>query len=103
MAKAEWGLKRLCPSCGTRYYDMKKKPPVCPNCDTVFDPENLVRSRRGRAGADKKAAEAVAPEDTLDDLPIVEDDDADDALIEDAEELGDDEMDDVVDVEEEDA
>ncbi|MGB9152914.1 MAG: TIGR02300 family protein, partial [Alphaproteobacteria bacterium] len=55
MSKAEWGMKRICPSCGMRYYDMKKKPPSCPKCKTVFDPENLLRARRGRT-ADKKAA-----------------------------------------------
>ena len=48
MAKAEWGTKRLCPNCGTRYYDMRKEPPVCPSCATVFDPEALLRSRRAR-------------------------------------------------------
>lgn len=36
MAKAEWGSKRECPSCGTRYYDLGKEPPVCPRCGTEF-------------------------------------------------------------------
>ena len=97
MSKAEWGLKRLCPGCATRYYDMKKNPPVCPSCGTPFDPENLVRARRGRVAADKKAA---ATESTVDDIPVAGDDEADDTMIEDAEELGDDEVDEVVDVEE---
>jgi len=48
VAKAEWGTKRLCPNCGTRYYDMRKEPPACPSCATVFDPEALLRSRRAR-------------------------------------------------------
>lgn len=48
MAKPEWGIKRICPSCGSRYYDMKKEPPVCPSCGTVFDPEALLKSRRAR-------------------------------------------------------
>ncbi len=96
MSKAEWGLKRICPSCNTRYYDMKKNPPVCPNCGTVFDPENLLKSRRGRS-SDKKAA-AKAPEDILDDLPIAEGEEPEDAVIEDAEELSDD-VEEVVEVE----
>ena len=30
------GLKRICLSCSTRFYDMNKRPIVCPNCDTEF-------------------------------------------------------------------
>lgn len=97
MSKAEWGLKRVCPNCGNRYYDMKKNPPVCPSCGTVFDPENLVRSRRGRA-AEKKVA---APEEVIDDIPVADGDESDDAVIEDAEELGEDVVEEVVAVEDE--
>jgi uncharacterized protein (TIGR02300 family) len=91
-------MKRICPSCGKRYYDMKKTPPVCPSCKTAFDPENLLRSRRGRS-TEKKAA--AKPEDVIDDLPVADDANAEDAVIEDAEELGDDEVDEVVEVEDE--
>lgn len=88
MAKAEWGTKRICPSCGARYYDMKKKTPVCPTCNTTYDPELVMKSRRGRAAA--KAAPAEAPEEIIEDvIPVAGDDEADDALIEDAEELND--------------
>ena len=88
MSKAEWGSKRVCPSCSARYYDMKKNPPVCPSCGTVFDPENVMRSRRGRAAAADKRANAVVAEE-LDDIPVAVDGEEDeDAVIEDAEELG---------------
>ena len=50
MAKTEWGLKRICPNCGTRYYDFRKDPPTCPACGTVYDPEALLKSRRARPG-----------------------------------------------------
>ena len=90
MSKAEWGMKRICPSCNMRYYDMKKKPPVCPSCKTPYDPENLLRARRGRT-ADKKQAKDTADE-VIDDLPLADDDTAEDAVIEDAEELGDDDV-----------
>ncbi|MDR3450188.1 MAG: TIGR02300 family protein [Alphaproteobacteria bacterium] len=93
VAKAEWGMKRLCPGCGARYYDMKKNPPVCPTCKTPFDPENLVRAKRGRS-TDKKAKDAA--EDVIDDLPVADGETAEDAVIEDAEELGDDAVDEVV-------
>ena len=99
MSKAEWGLKRICPSCGTRYYDMKKNPPVCPSCKTPFDPENLLRARRGRT-ADKKVVAKDAADDVIDDLPVT-DAAAEDAVIEDAEELADEDVEEVVEVEEE--
>ena len=86
MAKAEWGTKRLCPNCGTRYYDMKKKTPVCPSCNTAFDAELVMKVRRGKAVA-KPAPEET--EELIDALPDAGGDDADDALIEDAEELDD--------------
>lgn len=101
MAKAEWGLKRVCLSCGARYYDMKKNPPVCPSCGTTFDPENMMRARRGRAAA-RPAPVAAEPE--IDDIPVADDgDEAEDAVIEDAEELGEGEVvDEVVEVDNED-
>lgn len=90
MAKAEWGSKRICPACSVRYYDMKKNPPVCPRCGTVFDPETLLRARRGR-GTDKKAAAAAPPpEEVIEEIPAAEGEEAEDTLIEDAEELGED-------------
>ncbi|MEI6558869.1 MAG: TIGR02300 family protein [Rhodospirillaceae bacterium] len=48
MAKTEWGIKRICPSCSARYYDFHKSPPVCPTCQSVYDPEALLKSRRAR-------------------------------------------------------
>jgi len=82
-----------------RYYDMKKNPPVCPGCGTAFDAEQLSRSRRGRISAEDKAAlkQRPLPED-LDDIPPLPDDDADN-LIEDVDELGETDVEDVVDVE----
>ncbi len=100
MSKAEWGTKRICPSCGKRYYDMKKNPPVCPSCKTPFDAETLLRARRGRA-AEKKAAAKDAAEEVIDDLPVAEGDVAEDAVIEDAEELGDPGVEEIVEIEEE--
>lgn len=95
MAKAEWGQKRICPSCNSRYYDMKKNPPVCPSCGTAFDPEVLLRARRSRA-SDKKAAAAPQPEDIIEEIPATGEE-GEDTVIEDAEELGeDDAVEDVV-------
>ena len=45
VAKPEWGTKRICPSCGTRYYDLLREPVICPKCSTPYDPEAFLKSR----------------------------------------------------------
>lgn len=37
MAKPELGTKRVCPACGTKYYDLLRNPIACPNCGTIFE------------------------------------------------------------------
>ena len=52
MAKPELGTKRVCPSCGTKYYDLSRNPIVCPSCGTVFVvAPRLSGRRRTEAGA----------------------------------------------------
>ncbi len=46
MSKPEWGTKRVCHTCGARFYDLKKKPITCPKCHTTFDPEAFVKTKR---------------------------------------------------------
>ena len=49
MAKTDLGEKQICPSCGAKFYDLRKRPATCPKCATAFDPaEEGVRVRRGR-------------------------------------------------------
>ena len=61
MAKPEWGIKRICHSCGTRYYDLRHDPIVCPSCGTEYDPDAFLRSRRSRSTVVEEApARAVA-------------------------------------------
>lgn len=40
MSKAKLGTKRSCPACETRYYDMCKTPPECPQCGEVNHLDN---------------------------------------------------------------
>ena len=63
MAKAELGLKRSCLSCGMKFYDFGRTPIICPGWQAAFDPESLVRSRRGRATAKPAAKSAKAAPD----------------------------------------
>lgn len=37
MTKAELGTKRICPNCGTKYYDLNRDPIICPRCGTRFE------------------------------------------------------------------
>ena len=57
MAKPEWGTKRICQSCGARFYDFGRSPILCPTCGAVFDIEILNRSRRTRPSVRAVAAE----------------------------------------------
>jgi uncharacterized protein (TIGR02300 family) len=76
MAKAELGLKRTCLSCGMRYYDFNRTPIICPGCQTEFDPELVVRSRRGRVApkSDGKAGKVEAVASAEDAVSPEEDD-----------------------------
>ena len=50
MAKTDLGDKQICPNCGAKFYDLRRRPAVCPKCTTSFDPvEEGVRAKRGRA------------------------------------------------------
>ena len=63
MAHATLGRKQRCASCGIKFYDLKKSPVVCPSCGTEFDPETLLKSRRGRVASKDEAAKAPAKAD----------------------------------------
>lgn len=99
LAKPEWGTKRICQSCGARFYDLRHSPIECPKCGTVFDPEALIKARRPRAPA-PVAAPVPAPVAAAE--PEAADDEAapgeiaegeEEEVIEDASELGEDEDD----------
>lgn len=46
MANPEWGTKRQCPKCGTRFYDLGNDDPiVCIACEKKFKPEVILKSK----------------------------------------------------------
>ena len=60
MSKPEWGIKRVCPSCSIKYYDFNKSPIICPKCEFEFDPDLLLKSRKGRSIAPKPEVSEVS-------------------------------------------
>jgi uncharacterized protein (TIGR02300 family) len=111
LAKPEWGTKRICPSCGTRYYDLMREQVICPKCSTPYDPEAFLKARRSRpvAPVEKELApvgddvdvdtdtDLEAETETAEDeeaLPLADsEEEEEEELIEDASELGEDEDD----------
>ena len=80
MVKPEWGAKRTCPKCGTRFYDLGKTDPVtCINCGVAWEPEPILKSKQPLPfDAPKPVKKPEEPEDS--DLAEVipgEDEDAD--------------------------
>ena len=50
LAKTDLGDKQVCPSCGAKFYDLRRRPAMCPKCSATFDPaEESVRVKRGRS------------------------------------------------------
>jgi uncharacterized protein (TIGR02300 family) len=50
LGKTDLGAKQSCPNCGAKFYDLNRRPAVCPKCTTSFDPaEEGVRAKRGRS------------------------------------------------------
>jgi uncharacterized protein (TIGR02300 family) len=103
VAKPEWGTKRTCQACGVKFYDLGHAPIECPKCGVEYDPEALLKSRRGRAALAPERREpaevrkppkpAVEEEEEAgleEDLEVLEEADEEEDLIEDASELGED-------------
>lgn len=83
------GLKRICAGCGTRFYDMNKRPIVCPSCGDEFSGEVKVKTRRSKAveaAEDTKAALAAEakPEADEDELEEPADTEATEVSLEEA-------------------
>ncbi len=82
MPKTEWGVKRTCPNCETRFYDLQRAPILCPECGATFnmDDHGKVSGMRERR-VPVPVAEDADP--LVDDEALVEDDDKDDEGVED--------------------
>jgi uncharacterized protein (TIGR02300 family) len=61
MSKPARGIKRVCQSCGTRFYDLGRTPIVCPSCQAVYQVTQPT-SRRGERAPAPEVREKVEPE-----------------------------------------
>ena len=72
MVKPEWGTKRTCPKCATRFYDLTKDEPVtCISCGFAWEPEPILKSKQPLPfevvkEADKKKDDADLGDEDLD-------------------------------------
>lgn len=78
MASSALGTKRHCQSCSGKFYDLNKDPIICPLCNTAFDPEVLLKSRRSKPVAALPSKPAAAP---------AENENTDDSIEEDIEDV----------------
>jgi len=98
LSKPEWGVKRTCQSCAARFYDLKRTPIVCPKCGHKHDVEDFVKTRRTRGAAakaappppPKKTPDKAVPAELDDTIDVETDDEADDDMLEDTADLGED-------------
>jgi uncharacterized protein (TIGR02300 family) len=67
MSKPARGTKRVCPSCGARFYDLSRSPITCPVCQAVYQ-VTPPTSRRGERAA---PVEVVKPEEPEADPPVM--------------------------------
>ena len=88
MPKEEWGVKRLCPATGKRFYDMNKTPVISPYTGEIV-PIDLPGRKGVIAMATESAKSKVKAAADLDSDDVLLDDDedvavdADDELLED--------------------
>ncbi|MCH8684182.1 TIGR02300 family protein [Pedomonas mirosovicensis] len=81
MVKPEWGSKRTCPRCSTRFYDLGNEDPVtCINCGFAWVPEPILKSKQPlpfEEAAKTKARTEGEDVELVDDEDLLEADDLD--------------------------
>lgn len=96
MPKEEWGVKRVCPTTGKRFYDLNKDPIVSPYTGDIVETDGT-KSRMISADAEDASAKKATEADAENDADLLDDDNVDVELDDD---LLDDEDDDNVSLDE---
>jgi uncharacterized protein (TIGR02300 family) len=78
MSKPARGTKRVCPSCGARFYDLNRTPIVCPVCQSVYQvtPPPTRRGERAQPVEPRKVEEQEAEAPVLEGPEIISLEDA---------------------------
>ncbi|MFK7939792.1 MAG: TIGR02300 family protein [Roseovarius sp.] len=74
MPKDEWGVKRLCPTTGKRFYDLNKNPIVSPYTGDVIE-VNSGKSRSITADEEDAETKKMQAADADGDTDVLDDDD----------------------------
>lgn len=98
MPKDEWGVKRVCPNCQGRFYDLQKEDMVCPYCATEFNLKSLTQDKNSIVKAEEKAKESEEATVVDEAADVLDDDNDSDIEVDDS--LLDDDDDDNVSLEE---
>lgn len=94
MPKEEWGVKRICPTTGRRFYDLNKTPIISP-----YTGETVTLDANTKTRVAEVEKEVEKEDDVLvDDADVLLEDDADDADV--ADDLLDDDEDDDISLDE---
>ena len=94
MPKEEWGVKRVCPTTGKRFYDLNKDPIISPYTGEIVELETS-KSRMIAADAEDAASVKARENASEEDLVLDDDDTVDVELVDDLLDDDDDTSDDV--------
>lgn len=78
MAKEEWGVKRVCPETGKRFYDLNKDPIVSPYTGETYELSffsNDKSKTKMSDSADKASVDAATKDDLDTDVDVLDDED----------------------------
>ena len=92
MAKPELGMKRVCVSCNSKFYDLMKQPAICPKCGTEQPAEQPRPRRTGGNVAEEKRRPKIIPVPGLEDAEVegaepVAEEEAEEDVLEDTSDL----------------
>ncbi|WP_439521675.1 TIGR02300 family protein [Marivita sp.] len=74
MPKEEWGVKRVCPTTGKRFYDLNNNPIISPYTGEVVEIET---GKTRMIAADAEDRQSKAKSDNTEESDALEDDDVD--------------------------
>ncbi len=73
MSKPARGTKRVCTSCGARFYDLNRMPITCPLCQAAYQLPTALsrRSERAQAAEARKAEVEVEPRPPVETAEVI--------------------------------